>query len=289
MTTPPSLPSRWSTLQAAARNPTFTRADLAVLAVVLDGINAGTGTYFAGLGTIGKLAGCDTRTTSRAVLKLTTAGVLSRTSGDCRKANTYSIPARATAAATRPPTDTTAPRGNRVARGKRVPGPTGGGVHDLQTPVSPLPASLTSLNVPEEQNTSSSEIPQGAPGRQPDPTGQRDDDKPVPCEDQLPGWMPLPAWREFYRHRGAIGKPLSIPGIRQVVKRLEQLRTEGHDLAESLEQTMAAGLALPVTPSVGAQAGAGRRMSVSQQVRQRQPAQDAPPMRDVTPSGSAPR
>jgi hypothetical protein len=70
----------------------------------------------------------------------------------------------------------------------------------------------------------------------------------------LPGWVPLPAWREFFRHRRAIGKPLSIPGMRQVVKRLGELRDAGHDLVASLEQTMGAGLALPVTPNGGGSA-----------------------------------
>lgn len=74
------------------------------------------------------------------------------------------------------------------------------------------------------------------------------DDQPVPGEQDLPAWVPRRLWREFYRHRAVIRKPLSIPGQRQVVKRLTELRGNGADIGASLEQTMAAGLAIPVVP-----------------------------------------
>jgi hypothetical protein len=151
-------------------------------------------------------------------------------------------------------------------------------------------ASTSTATADQEQTPSSSEISQGAPARQPDPNGQRDDDKPVPCEDQLPGWVPLPAWREFFRHREAIGKPLSIPAVRQVVKRLVQLREEGHDLVASLEQTVAAGLSLPVTPTgagQGARASPGRARAAVDRVQAHIDAATPPPdptePRDVSP------
>jgi hypothetical protein len=100
-------------------------------------------------------------------------------------------------------------------------------------------------------SSSSPEISQGATARQPDPNGPRDDDdeeRPVPFEDQLPAWVPVPTWREFFQHRSEIGKPLSAGSIGHVVRRLGELRAQGHDLVASLEQTMGAGLALPVTP-----------------------------------------
>ncbi len=60
----------------------------------------------------------------------------------------------------------------------------------------------------------------------------------------------------FVRHRAAIRRPLSVQGWLQVRQQLLDLIAAGHDPTESLKQTMAAGLALPVIPvaqqSVGA-------------------------------------
>ncbi|QDY49801.1 helix-turn-helix domain-containing protein [Stenotrophomonas maltophilia] len=53
----------------------------------------------------------------------------------------------------------------------------------------------------------------------------------------------------FFRHRRVIGKPLSIAAWLSLQPRLQELRDQGHDLNKSLRQTMAAGLALPVTPN----------------------------------------
>ena len=99
----------------------------------------------------------------------------------------------------------------------------------------------------------------------------RDDDEPVPGEQDLPGWVPKPLWREFYRHRAVIRKPLSIPGQRQVVMRLVELSEQGHDIASSLRQTMAAGLAIPVTPKEPdhdhANRGTSRSLSAVERVK----------------------
>lgn len=60
----------------------------------------------------------------------------------------------------------------------------------------------------------------------------------------------------FVRHRAAIRRPLSVQGWLQVRQQLLDLTAAGHDPNESLKQTMAAGLALPVIPVAQQSAGA---------------------------------
>lgn len=60
----------------------------------------------------------------------------------------------------------------------------------------------------------------------------------------------------FVRHRAAIRRPLSVQGWLQVRQQLLDLITAGHDPNESLKQTMAAGLSLPVIPVAQPSAGA---------------------------------
>lgn len=60
----------------------------------------------------------------------------------------------------------------------------------------------------------------------------------------------------FVRHRAAIRRPLSVQGWLQVRQQLVELMANGHDPNESLKQTMAAGLALPVIPVAQQSAGA---------------------------------
>lgn len=60
----------------------------------------------------------------------------------------------------------------------------------------------------------------------------------------------------FVRHRAAIRRPLSVQGWLQVRQQLLELIAAGHDPNESLKQTMAAGLALPVIPVAQQSAGA---------------------------------
>lgn len=90
----------------------------------------------------------------------------------------------------------------------------------------------------------------------------------VPGEQDLPDWVPRAEWREFYAHRGVIRKPLSLFGQREVVKRLAELRNDGHNLAESLRQTMRAGLAIPVIPKEPDHAtrSGSRKLSAVEQV-----------------------
>jgi len=79
---------------------------------------------------------------------------------------------------------------------------------------------------------------------------------------ELAGFGPLPTGvdREqlarFVRHRAAIRRPLSVQGWLQVRQQLATLIAAGHDPNESLSQTMAAGLALPVIPVAQQSAGA---------------------------------
>ncbi len=60
----------------------------------------------------------------------------------------------------------------------------------------------------------------------------------------------------FARHRAAIRRPLSVQGWLQVRQQLLDLIAGGYDPNESLKQTMAAGLALPVIPVAQHSAGA---------------------------------
>lgn len=60
----------------------------------------------------------------------------------------------------------------------------------------------------------------------------------------------------FVRHRAVIRRVLSVQGWLQVRQQLADLMASGHDPNESLKQTMAAGLALPVIPVAQQSAGA---------------------------------
>lgn len=60
----------------------------------------------------------------------------------------------------------------------------------------------------------------------------------------------------FVRHRRACRRPLSVQGWLQVRNQLTALIAAGHDANESLRQTMAAGLALPVVPIAHQSTGA---------------------------------
>jgi len=74
------------------------------------------------------------------------------------------------------------------------------------------------------------------------------------------GAIPVGVDREllarFRRHRQACRRPLSVQGWMQVRAALADLLANGHDPNESLKQTMAAGLALPVIPVATTSAGA---------------------------------
>lgn len=82
----------------------------------------------------------------------------------------------------------------------------------------------------------------------------------VDCELAGFGRTPTGVDREqlarFVRHRAAIRRPLSVQGWLQVRQQLLDLMAAGHDPNESLKQTMAAGLSLPVIPVAQPSAGA---------------------------------
>ena len=72
----------------------------------------------------------------------------------------------------------------------------------------------------------------------------------------LPAGLDREVLARFARHRGACRRPLSIQGWFQVRNTLAGLAASGHDINESLKQTMAAGLALPVIPIANSANGA---------------------------------
>jgi hypothetical protein len=72
----------------------------------------------------------------------------------------------------------------------------------------------------------------------------------------LPAGLDREVLARFARHRGACRRPLSIQGWFQVRNTLAGLAAAGHDINESLKQTMAAGLALPVIPIANSANGA---------------------------------
>ncbi|WP_237761561.1 helix-turn-helix domain-containing protein [Stenotrophomonas maltophilia] len=72
----------------------------------------------------------------------------------------------------------------------------------------------------------------------------------------VPGGIDRQMLARFVRHRAAIRRVLSVQGWLQVRQQLLDLIAAGHDPNESLKQTMAAGLALPVIPVAQQSAGA---------------------------------
>jgi uncharacterized protein YdaU (DUF1376 family) len=64
----------------------------------------------------------------------------------------------------------------------------------------------------------------------------------------IPAGFPRQMLARFIRHRAASRKPVTAQAWLEVRKRLNYLAAEGHDLTESLRQTIRAGLAIPVVP-----------------------------------------
>ncbi|MDE2104340.1 MAG: hypothetical protein KGL39_44290 [Patescibacteria group bacterium] len=55
---------------------------------------------------------------------------------------------------------------------------------------------------------------------------------------ELPDWVPLEAWQEWLAMRRRIRKPLVGPrAARRALTKLDQLRAEGQDLADVLDQS----------------------------------------------------
>ncbi|GHH52448.1 helix-turn-helix domain-containing protein [[Pseudomonas] boreopolis] len=90
----------------------------------------------------------------------------------------------------------------------------------------------------------------------------RDDDDAMPrltqteIDAELAGLGRIPAALDrevlarFVRHRRVGRRPLSISAWLELLPRFSALQAQGHDLNLSLRQTMAAGLYLPVTPTI---------------------------------------
>lgn len=66
---------------------------------------------------------------------------------------------------------------------------------------------------------------------------------------KLPATLSLPVWASFVMHRKAIRRPLSIAAYQLLLQDFRRLVADGVDLDESLNETIKAGLALPVNPN----------------------------------------
>ncbi|WP_033834776.1 helix-turn-helix domain-containing protein [Stenotrophomonas maltophilia] len=86
---------------------------------------------------------------------------------------------------------------------------------------------------------------------------------------RLPPGLDPQVLARFVRHRRVLGKPMTISSWLELQPRFRQLTADGHDLNRSLRQTMAAGLALPVTPKPEGTDHANNSGSAAERVRRR--------------------
>lgn len=86
---------------------------------------------------------------------------------------------------------------------------------------------------------------------------------------RLPPGLDPQVLARFVRHRRVLGKPMTISAWLELQPRFRQLTADGHDLNRSLRQTMAAGLALPVTPKPEGTDHANNSGSAAERVRRR--------------------
>ncbi|MBN5074443.1 helix-turn-helix domain-containing protein [Stenotrophomonas maltophilia] len=86
---------------------------------------------------------------------------------------------------------------------------------------------------------------------------------------RLPAGLDPQVLARFVRHRRVLGKPMTISSWLELQPRFRQLTADGHDLNRSLRQTMAAGLALPVTPKPEGTDHANNSGSAAERVRRR--------------------
>jgi len=86
---------------------------------------------------------------------------------------------------------------------------------------------------------------------------------------RLPPGLDPQVLARFVRHRRVLGKPMTISSWLELQPRFRQLTADGHDLNRSLRQTMAAGLALPVTPKPEGKDHAEHSGSAADRVRRR--------------------
>ncbi|MRG98843.1 hypothetical protein GIY21_00890 [Xanthomonas sontii] len=105
----------------------------------------------------------------------------------------------------------------------------------------------------QEQKPSSSQISDPDTGREEDDVEPRLPPEQIEAElvglERIPAAIDRELLARFFRHRRVMRRPLSISGWLQLLPRFAELTQQGHDLNESLRQTMAAGLSLPVTPA----------------------------------------
>ncbi len=55
----------------------------------------------------------------------------------------------------------------------------------------------------------------------------------------LPHWIPTDTWNDFVEMRKSIKKPMTDAAVRLMVKKLDELRVDGHDVRAVLEQSIA--------------------------------------------------
>ncbi len=104
---------------------------------------------------------------------------------------------------------------------------------------------------PRATNSNQEQPPQreGSGEHDPDRLTEREIDAALSGFGELPDGIDREVLARFTRHRSACRRPLSVQAWFQVRGELRTLAANGHDINESLKQTMAAGLALPVIPT----------------------------------------
>jgi hypothetical protein len=64
--------------------------------------------------------------------------------------------------------------------------------------------------------------------------------------DRLPEWLPTAAWQEWRSHRG---RKLTAPAIRLQLATLDQIRADGHDIAQIIRRSIECGWATFYPPT----------------------------------------
>lgn len=199
------LVARWRLLGTACCDPRLSRTDIAVLFVIVDRMDAKTGTSWPGLGTVATDARMSRSSAVRAVRDLVQHGYLQRDSGGPGTSNRYRL-GRVELA----------PRLNPAPRSKLAPGVganlTLGVGAGLRPELAPLNQSHES--VPRKTRAKKRAV------------------------FELPDWIPVESWNAWKRHRGT---KLSAEAQRLGVKKLDQLRADGHDPAALIELAIESG------------------------------------------------
>ena len=80
---------------------------------------------------------------------------------------------------------------------------------------------------------------------------------PLIAETVLPEWLPLDAWNGFLAMRKKIKKPVTEPGLPLAIKKLAQLRDDGHDPRAVLENSTLNSYQGLFEPRAGVRSGGG--------------------------------